>query len=84
MPVGHTAHMKINMNAVYLKNLALFGTRGMPSWKYPTLLGMIERGAVNLNPMVAREIGLSEASGELHAMNGPTPPGTAVIVDFAG
>ena len=27
--------MEINMNAVYMKNLALFGTRGMPSWRYP-------------------------------------------------
>ena len=38
MPVGHTARMEINMNAVYMKNLALFGTRGMPSWRYPSLL----------------------------------------------
>ena len=39
MPVGHTARMEINMNAVYMKNLALYGTRGMPSWRYPSLLG---------------------------------------------
>lgn len=82
MPVGQSARMNINMNAVYMKNLALFGTRGMPAWKYPSLLGMIERGAVDLSPMVAREIGLSGASAELRAMNGPTPPGTAVITDF--
>ncbi|MXN66239.1 zinc-binding dehydrogenase [Stappia sp. GBMRC 2046] len=82
MPVGHTAWMKINMNAVYMKNLAVYGTRGMPAWKYPALLGMIERGAVDLSPMVAREIPLSGASAELRAMNGPTPPGTAVITNF--
>ena len=76
--------MNINMNATYMKNLALYGTRGMPAWKYPSLLGMIERGAVDLNPMVAREVALSDASAELRAMNGPTSPGTAVITDFRG
>ena len=83
MPVGHTAHMNINMNAVYMKNLALYGTRGMPAWKYPSLLALIERGSVDLNPMVAKEIVLSGASAELKAMNGPTSPGTSVITDFS-
>jgi len=83
MPVGHTAFMEINMNAVYMKNLALFGTRGMPSWRYPPLLALIEHGDVDFAPLVAREIGLSGASAELRAFNGPTPPGVAVITDFA-
>lgn len=82
MPVGHTAHMQINMNAVYMKNLALFGTRGMPSWRYPSLLDLITRGAVDMSPLIAREIGLSGTSAELRAFNGPTPPGVAVISDF--
>ncbi|MEM9319610.1 MAG: zinc-binding dehydrogenase [Pseudomonadota bacterium] len=82
MPVGHTARMEINMSAVYLGNLALYGTRGMPAWKYPSLLSLIERGVVDLSPLVAREVGLSDASAELAAMNGPTMPGTAVITDF--
>jgi len=84
MPVGKTARMELNMSAVYLKNLALFGTRGMPAWKYPSILSLIERGLVDIAPLVAREVALSGASAELHAMNGPTPPGTAVITDFSG
>ena len=84
MPLGHTAHMQINMNAVYMKNLALFGTRGMPSWRYPSLLDMITRGAVDMAPLIAREVALSDASAELRAFNGPTPPGVAVISDFLG
>ncbi|MEM6635102.1 MAG: zinc-dependent alcohol dehydrogenase family protein [Pseudomonadota bacterium] len=84
MPVGDTAEMKINMNAVYMGNLALFGTRGMPAWQYPTLLEFIAQGAVDLSPLIAREIALSDASGELRAMNGPTAPGVAVITDFRG
>ncbi|MFK7871033.1 MAG: zinc-binding dehydrogenase [Roseobacter sp.] len=84
MPAGQDGHMRVNMRAIYTKQLSFFGTRGMPSWKYPTLLEMIERGDVNLDPMVAREVPLSGASAELQAMKGPTAPGTAVITDFTG
>ena len=84
MPVGHTAKMEINMSAVYLGNLALYGTRGMPAWKYPSLLGLIEAGRLDMSPMIAREIALSGVSDELRAFNGPTPPGVAVVTDFKG
>lgn len=83
MPVGHTARMEINMNAVYMKNLALYGTRGMPSWRYPSLLALIEHEVVDFAPLIAREIALSGTSAELRAFNGPTPPGVAVVTDFA-
>lgn len=82
MPAGD-GMMRVNMRAIYSKQLAFYGTRGMPSWKYPALLGMIERGEVDLSPMLDREISLSGASAELRAMKGPTPPGTAVITDFS-
>ncbi|MBD3664993.1 alcohol dehydrogenase catalytic domain-containing protein [Sulfitobacter sp. TSTF-M16] len=81
MPSGD-GMMQVNMRAIYTKQLAFYGTRGMPSWKYPTLLDMIERGQVDIAPMVARTVSLSGASAELRAMDGPTPPGTAVITDF--
>lgn len=83
MPAGDGI-MQINMRAIYAKQLAFYGTRGMPSWRYPSLLGMIERGDVDLSPMLDREVSLSGASAELRAMKGPTPPGTAVITDFSG
>jgi len=82
MPAGDGL-MQINMRAIYAKQLAFFGTRGMPSWKYPSLLEPIERGEVDLTPMLDREVALSGASDELRAMHGPTPPGTAVITDFS-
>ena len=84
LPTGHTAKMQINMNAVYMKQLAVYGTRGMPSWRYPSLLDLIERGVVDVRPIVAREVALSGASAELRAFDGPMPPGVAVITDFAG
>ena len=82
LPAGKNAKMPFNIGAVYAKQLSVFGTRGMPAWKYPSLLEMIERGAVDLTPMVASEISLSGASAALRAMNGPTLPGTEVITDF--
>lgn len=82
LPTGHTARMDINMSAIYQGNLAVFGTRGMPSWRYPSLLSLIESGRVDMSPLIAREIGLSGTSAELRAFNGPTPPGVAVITDF--
>ena len=79
---GGDGMMNINLRAIYMKQLAFYGTRGMPSWKYPSLLTMIERGDVDLSPMVDREINLSQASEELRMMSGATPPGTAVITEF--
>ena len=84
LPTGHTAQMQINMNGVYMKQLALFGTRGMPSWRYPSLLDLIETGRIDVRPIVARQVALSAASAELRAFNAPMPPGVAVITDFAG
>ena len=83
MPVGHTARMEIDMSAVYPKNLAVYGTRGMPAHKYPSMLAMIEAGLVDFTPMIAREVGLSQAGAELARFDGPMPPGVAVISDFA-
>ena len=82
MPAAGNGRMEVNMRAIYTKQLSFFGTRGMPAWKYPTLLEMIDRGEVDISPMVSREVTLSDASDELRAMKGPTPPGTAVITDF--
>ena len=67
-----------------MKQLALYGSRGMPSWRYPSLLTMIETGRVDVRPIVAREVPLSAASAELRAFGGPMAPGVAVITDFAG
>ena len=84
MPAGHTARMEVDMSAVYQGNLALYGTRGMPAWRYPSLFALIAGGQVDLSPMIARRIGLSDVSAELAAFDGPTPPGVAVVTDLAG
>lgn len=82
MPAGD-GFLSLNIRAVYSKQLSFFGSRGMPAWKYPSLLEMIEQQRIDLSPLVAREIDLASVSGELRAMKGPTSPGTAVITKFA-
>ncbi|WP_137700333.1 zinc-dependent alcohol dehydrogenase family protein [Marimonas lutisalis] len=82
MPAGEHVTMQLPMDAVYSGQLAIFGTRGMPAWRYPSLLSLIEGGQVDLSPLVTRHIRLSEATGELAAFDAPAPPGVAVITDF--
>jgi alcohol dehydrogenase len=82
LPIGHTAMMELDVNAIFMRNLAVYGSRGMPPWRYGQLFSLIESGAVDLAPMIGREIRLSDVSTELAAMDGPAPPGVAVVTDF--
>ncbi|MCP3971231.1 MAG: zinc-dependent alcohol dehydrogenase family protein [Rhodobacteraceae bacterium] len=82
MPAGDHTEMTLPMDAVYSGQLALYGTRGMPAHRYPSLLSLIEAGQVDLNPLIARRVSLSDVSAELAAFDGPAPPGVAVITDF--
>lgn len=82
MPAGEECAMTLPWDAVYSGQLALYGTRGMPAWRFPSLFSLIESGAVDPAPLVTRRIPLSAASAELAAMDGETPPGVAVITDF--
>jgi alcohol dehydrogenase len=82
MPAGRHAQMTLPMDAVYSGQLALFGTRGMPAWRYPSLFSLIDTGRVDLSPLIARRVRLSDAGAELAAFDRPAPPGVAVITDF--
>lgn len=82
MPAGAHATMTLPWDAVYSGQLAIFGTRGMPAWRYPSLLSLIASGRVDLSPLITRRVPLSAASSELRAFHGPTVPGVAVITDF--
>ncbi len=83
MPAGDHATMSLPMDVLYSGQLTLLGTRGMPSWRYPSLLSLINGGGVDLNPLVTRKINLNQASAELAAFDAPTPPGVVVVTDFA-
>lgn len=84
LPTGRHAQMQVDVNTIYMRQLAVYGSRGMPSWRYPSLLSMIETGRLDVTPIVARKVALSDASDELAAFDGPTSPGVAVITDFTG
>ncbi len=83
MPAGDHTTMSLPMDALYSGQLSIFGTRGMPSWRYPSLLSLIAGGDVDLSPLVTRKITLNQASSELAAFDNLTPPGVAVITDFS-
>lgn len=83
MPAGNHVNMTLPWDAVYSGQLALYGSRGMPGWRFPSLFSLIDSGAVDPAPLVSRRIALSEASAELAAMDGATPPGVAVVTDFS-
>lgn len=82
MPTGRHATMEIPMDQVYSGQLALFGTRGMPSWRYPSLLAMISSCNVDFAPLVTRRVALSDVTKELAAFDGPAAPSVAVITEF--
>ncbi|MDJ0827851.1 MAG: zinc-dependent alcohol dehydrogenase family protein [Rhodobacter sp.] len=84
MPAGDHVTMPLPMDAVYSGQLAIYGTRGMPAWRYPSLFSLIEGGHVDLSPLISRRIALSQATDELAAFDAPAPPGVAVITDFEG
>ncbi len=83
MPAGEHTTMSIPMDAVYSGQLALYGTRGMPGWRYPSLFSLLAGGRLDLAPLIGRRVALSDASAELAAFDGPTAPGVSVITDFA-
>jgi threonine dehydrogenase-like Zn-dependent dehydrogenase len=83
MPAGDHTTMAIPMDRVYSGQLSVVGTRGMPAWRYPSLLALLGAANVDLAPIVARTVRLSDAGAELAAFDRPAPPGVAVITDFA-
>lgn len=82
MPAGDHLRMDLPMDAVYSGQLAIYGTRGMPSHRYPSLFALIAGGHVDLAPLIARRVPLSAATDELAAFDAPGAPGVAVITDF--
>ncbi|MEL7092921.1 MAG: alcohol dehydrogenase catalytic domain-containing protein [Pseudomonadota bacterium] len=83
MPAGDNARMELPWDAVYSGQLAIYGTRGMPAHRYPSLLDFLAATGLDLSPMIARRVALSDVNTELALFDGPAPPGVAVITDFA-
>lgn len=82
MPAGAHARIALPWDKVYSGQLAIYGTRGMPAHRYPSLLSFLAASGLDLSPMIARRVALSEVAGELALFDGAAPPGVAVITDF--
>ncbi|AHM04896.1 Alcohol dehydrogenase [Roseibacterium elongatum DSM 19469] len=82
MPAGDHLRMDLPWDAVYSGQLAIYGTRGMPAHRYPSLLDFLTATDLDLSPMIARRVGLSDATAELELFDRAAPPGVAVITDF--
>jgi alcohol dehydrogenase len=82
MPAGEHARIEMPWDVVYSGQLAIYGTRGMPAHRYPALLEFLTATGLDLTPMIARRVALSEASAELALFDTAAPPGVAVITDF--
>ena len=83
MPAGEHTTQALPWDALYFGQLAVFGTRGMAGRRYPELFSFLRATGLDLSPLIARRVPLSAAGAELAAFDGPTPPGVAVITDFA-
>ena len=82
MPAGDHARIELPWDALYSGQLAVYGTRGMPAHRYPALLEFIAATGLDLSPMIARRVALSDVSAELALFDAAAPPGVAVITDF--
>ena len=82
MPAGDHVRIALPWDTLYSGQLAVYGTRGMPAHRYPALLDFLAATELDLSPMIARRVALSDASAELALFDGPAPPGVAVITDF--
>jgi alcohol dehydrogenase len=82
MPAGDHARIALPWDALYSGQLAVYGTRGMPAHRYSALLEFIAATGLDLSPMIARRVALSDVSAELALFDAAAPPGVAVITDF--
>ena len=83
LPAGDHAVQALPWDAVYTGQLAVYGTRGMPARRFPALFDFLAATGLDLSPLIARRVRLSDVTAELAAFDGPAPPGVAVVTDFA-
>jgi alcohol dehydrogenase len=83
MPLGRHAEPTVPLlELVYSRQIAIMGTRGIPSSRFPALFAMIAAGQIDPARLVTHTISLEEAGPALEAMNGYTGSGITVIDRF--
>lgn len=79
MPLGkHMAPTVPLLEAVYSRQIAIMGTRGIAASRFPALLAMIEAGRLDVSRLITRRIGLDGVGAAIAAMDGYTGVGITV------
>ena len=81
--LGAEASAALPMDLVIARELAVFGSHGMPAADYPPMLELVSSGRLDPSALVARVVGLDEAGAALVAMDRPGPPGLTVVTPEA-
>ncbi|OFE17025.1 alcohol dehydrogenase [Humibacillus sp. DSM 29435] len=83
--LGADSSAALPMGLVIARELAVFGSHGMPAVDYPAMLELVANGRLDPAALVNRVVGLEQAGEALVAMGRPGPPGlTVVVLDPAG
>jgi alcohol dehydrogenase len=77
---GAAATPPIPMNRVIAEELEIYGSHGMATREYPSMLSLVVDGTLRPELLVGQVIGLADAGAALAAMDQPSPAaGTTVI-----
>ena len=71
--------VRLPMDLVIGRELALLGSHGMAAHAYPAMLGLVQAGRLRPERLVSSRIGLDEAPRALAAMSDASPVGITVI-----
>ncbi|GMA18703.1 zinc-dependent alcohol dehydrogenase family protein [Arsenicicoccus piscis] len=78
--LGDDATPPIPMDRVIAEELEIYGTHGLAAADYPAMLELVASGAVPLDRLVGRVVGLDDAPAALMAMSDPASSGRSITV----
>ena len=80
LPLG--LQPQIPMARVAGWELELIGSHGMAASDFPAILGMVARGELNPEALVAREVGIEEGAAAIMAMDNGSSLGMTMVTSF--
>jgi alcohol dehydrogenase len=80
--VADHRHPAVPMDKVIANELEILGSHGIQSYKYPSMLAMIESGKLYPEKLIGKTISLDESAEELTNMNNFSATGVTVINEF--
>jgi alcohol dehydrogenase len=79
---GEHRHPKVPMDLVVARELEILGSHGMPAFRYPEMLRMIQNGILHPERLIEKTLSLGEAALALPAMERYEHKGVLVIDSF--